>query len=80
MGKSLIILLFMSGCAPSLHTVYRDDDRGVFKETETGDLIECQRSYSSWNGEYWIDFYGSPCQIKIKRRAKEIRDDQATSP
>lgn len=62
----LAIFLFATACGNSLHVIYLDKDRKV----RSGDAY-CERSYGTWDGKTWIDFYSAPCNVFIERDGKK---------
>jgi hypothetical protein len=68
--RTFFFFLLFSGCAHTLHTIYVERDRTVIDEISGA---ECIRSYSSYDGDLWTDFYGPPCSVFMKQKVKKIQ-------
>lgn len=69
--------MFLTGCGKSLHIIYSDKDRLVI-DHKTGEV--CNRTYSTFNGELWTDYYASPCDIYLKYESTKPRHRDQVQP
>lgn len=63
------LFFLLEGCVTGYHAVYINRD-----VTMTNGLTgeECVRSYSTWDGIYWVDWYPAPCSIYVKQKGEDI--------